>query len=103
VHTREREARRGTAHQRGYTSRWARYSKAWLKKYPLCGMRRDGQINNEYRRPECIARGPVQAECVDHIRAASLGGAFWDPANHQSLCLNCNRVKGIKYEGGFGR
>lgn len=102
VHARAREARRGTAHARGYTSTWARYSKAWLLKYPLCGMRLDGLLHEEHSR--CVQAGRTQqAECTDHIRAASQGGAFWHPCNHQSLCLACNTAKANALEGGFGR
>ena len=40
---------------------------------------------------------------TDHIKAVKQGGAFWDPANHQTLCRTCNTTKAIKHEGGFGR
>jgi 5-methylcytosine-specific restriction protein A len=102
VHTRARDVRRGTAAARGYTYRWSQYSKAWLRKHPLCGMRQDGQLSAEHSR--CVQGGRTTgAQCTDHIRAVAQGGAFWDPSNHQSLCLACNTAKAIALEGGFGR
>lgn len=85
--------RRGTAHSRGYTARWARYSRAWLGKYPWCGQRQDGALYAEHS--HCVqAGGKRVAECVDHIRPMRAGGAQYDPANLQSLCLRCNSLKG---------
>lgn len=102
AHRRVREARRGSAASRGYTYRWSQYSQAWLRKYPLCGMRQDRQLCAEHSR--CVQAGrTVQAECTDHIRAVAQGGEFWDPDNHQSLCLTCNTAKANASEGGFGR
>lgn len=101
-HETERERRRGSAAARGYDYRWSRYSQAWLRKHPRCGERQDGQLYPEHSR--CLQSGRVvEAECTDHIKAVKQGGAFWDPANHQSLCLACNTAKANEREGGFGR
>lgn len=27
---------------------------------------------------------------------------FWEPSNHQSLCIGCNSYKAALLEGGFG-
>lgn len=99
---RARDQARGTAHARGYTKEWAEYSRTWLLRYPWCGMRSDGQIHNDHSR--CAQRGlKTKATCTDHIRAMRFGGAQFDPANHESMCGDCNRRKNIKLEGGFGR
>jgi len=97
-----RERARGSAHARGYTSAWADYSRRWLARFPLCGMRRDGQLHAEHS--QCVQRGlETPATCTDHIQALRAGGARFDGANHQSLCGDCNRRKNIQFEGGFGR
>lgn len=84
------EQNRETAVQRGYTYRWQKYSKARLKKKPLC--------------VECERNGRVtQATLTDHI-IPHKGDMklFWDPNNHQSLCEQCHNIKTSK-EGAFGR
>lgn len=81
------DERRGTAHQRGYTSKWYRYSK-WFLRQPenqLCVL--------------CLDDGcSGVAECVDHIVPPSGpdDSLFWDPDNHQPACIHCNSVKGKK-------
>lgn len=75
------ERMRGTAQERGYTARWARYSKARLMEHPLCVL--------------CLCEGKqVLATCTDHIKpAAAHPELFWDTDNHQSLCRSCNASK----------
>ncbi len=103
--TRQADARRGSAHDRGYTARWTRFSKLWRQRFPLCGMRADGQRYAEHSR--CVQAGLTRrAECVDHIDGHSRADdreTFYDSSRLQSLCLDCNRVKAIEHEGGFGR
>lgn len=102
AHARQRDQRRGTAHQRGYTYRWSQYSQAWLRRFPLCGLRVDGLLHDEHS--QCVREGRITAAaCTDHILGPKHGGDFWDPQNHQSLCLPCNTRKAIEQEGGFGR
>ena len=74
-------AERGTAHQRGYTSRWREYSILYRKQHPLCVMcEKEGRI--------------TPAECVDHIQDATTHPElFWEPSNHQSLCIRHNTLK----------
>jgi 5-methylcytosine-specific restriction endonuclease McrA len=98
----KREQARGTAHERGYTSKWAAYSRGWLARFPWCGMRVDGQLHAAHSR--CVQQGQqVRATVTDHIRSMSLGGEQLDPLNSQSLCGDCNRRKAIALEHGFGR
>jgi 5-methylcytosine-specific restriction protein A len=92
----EREAKkqydkeRGTAHQRGYTSKWTQYSKAYRERHPLC--------------VECEKQGRlVLAEVVDHIIPHRGDMAlFWDRNNHQGLCKTCHDRKTASEDGGFG-
>lgn len=79
---------RGTAHERGYTSKWRTYSKNYRKAHPLCVM--------------CEKEGiTTPAECVDHIIDADIRpDLFWEPSNHQSLCIRHNTTKSggkVKY------
>lgn len=78
---------------RRYPSAWAAYARAWLRRFPTCGMRQDGQLYAQHSR--CVRRGAlVPAQVVDHIRSLVAGGSLFDPANHQSLCRGCNVAKG---------
>ena len=77
---------RGTATERGYTSRWSKYSKWFLS-----------QPNNQICKlhlPGCT----IVAQCVDHIEPVNGAGdfKFWNTINHQPACIHCNSVKGHK-------
>lgn len=91
-HARRRDARRGSARARGYTSAWDEASLRFRAVYPLCGMRPDG-------------RAPVMSKCHDLglVTAATQTDhvvphrgdetLFWDRDNWQSLCGDCHRRK----------
>lgn len=86
------EQRRGSSHERGYDNRWNKYRVNWLHRFPLCGMRLDGQRHAEHSR--CTRDGrAVAAIQVDHIKPIQEGGLMWDPSNHQSLCEGCGARK----------
>lgn len=92
--TRCDEHRKPTAHQRGYTSEWAEYSRAWLARYPWCGQRDGGAFSGE--NSHCARAGKrVRARVVDHIRPLAMGGAQLDPTNHESMCFSCNARKKV--------
>lgn len=79
---READARRGSAHERGYSFRWTKTSKLFLQHNPLCAF--------------CLLRGAITAATVtDHIKPH--GGdmtLFWQRENWQALCSRChNRDK----------
>ena len=57
------------------TTQWRKYRRSFLAEHPLC--------------VEC---GRV-AEVVDHITPVRLGGAFWQPLNHQAMCHRCHNSK----------
>ena len=92
THARQQDRARGTAVERGYDWRWAKFSKRWLLRHPLCGMRADGRIHEESRRPSCRGR-EVLAQCTDHVVPMSRGGAQYDTSNLMSLCIACNTAK----------
>lgn len=80
----EADTRRGTAHQRGYTYRWQKYSKQFLSRADnaFCKLQFQGCAN--------------VSQCVDHIDPPSgpSDPRFWDSKNHQAACIHCNSVKG---------
>lgn len=81
---------RPSANERGYTHRWRDYAVNYLEANPLCVM--------------CLANGlTVASQCVDHI-VPHKGDQelFWNPENHQALCLECHNRKTAKEDGAFG-
>ena len=94
---RRQDERRGSAHSRGYTSHWAKYSK-WFLSLP----------ENQFCKLHIDTGCAQVAQCVDHIDPPN--GAsdprFWDRNNHQAACIHCNSVKGRTKRAGtweFGR
>ena len=84
---------KGTFRQRGYTARWDRRARDFRKRYPLCGMRPNGQLPVM---SQCYAEHrSTPAEQVDHVRPH--GGdplLMWDEiTNWQSLCAACHMKK----------
>lgn len=91
--TRRYDAKRGSAHERGYTSRWNRYSK-WFLSQPdnvFCKLQLPGCTN--------------LSKCVDHIDPPNGPNdpRFWDLKNHQGACIHCNSVKGHRKIIGEGK
>lgn len=85
------DQRRGTAHSRGYTARWSRYSQDRLKRHPLCARHLERGLN-------------VAAVCTDHkipVQGPE-DPLFWAEDNHQSLCHECHSIKTASEDGGFG-
>ena len=91
---REQDARRGSAYERGYGSRWQKASKAWLRSHPLCQC------------PDCQEGKlrTIAATVVDHI-IPHKGDMrlFWDNTNWQSMSKTCHDIKTAREDGGFGR
>jgi 5-methylcytosine-specific restriction protein A len=48
AHARQYDLQRGSAKERGYDSRWNKFSRDWRKRHPLCGERADGQRHAEH-------------------------------------------------------
>ena len=68
-----------------HTSRWTKLSRAIREERPLCA--------------ECQRRGILRpATCVDHLTPWPICGesGFFDRANLQPLCDDCNNRKGIR-------
>lgn len=83
---------RGSAHERGYTSRWRRYSKWFLKRNPLCACTDCAKLP-----------APLPADVVDHIKPHKGDQVlFWDPKNHQPMAKQCHDRKTVREDGGFG-
>jgi 5-methylcytosine-specific restriction protein A len=62
------------------TARWQKARLAQLARKPCC--------------EECTKKGVVTpATAADHITPVRLGGDFWEPRNHQSLCRACHQAK----------
>lgn len=94
-HSRNHDARRGSAHARGYTYRWQKYAARFKRQYPLCGQGPQAERTGEPT--GCLERGIVTAAReVDHITPVSQGGEFWDSGNHQSLCRACHSSKTLR-------
>lgn len=92
VCTTARDQARGSAVARGYDQAWARFSAAWLREFPWCGQRQDGQLHADHSR--CVQAGRrTGATCTDHIVRLRDGGSHRDRANSQSLCTSCNVAK----------
>lgn len=74
THRHDKEKRRGTARERGYTRDWERESKDHLRKHPLC--------------VECEKQSLYKpATVVDHkIPHRGNQRLFWDKGNWQSMC-----------------
>lgn len=82
------DERRGSAHARGYDSRWTKFRDAYLRKHPLCR--------------HCERAGRVEpATVADHIRPhRGDRRLFWlVPSNIQPLCRRCHAAKGIRENG----
>ncbi|HZG82047.1 MAG TPA: HNH endonuclease [Brevibacillus sp.] len=86
------ERARGSAYQRGYDSKWQRYSKSFLRRNPLCACEDCKKLPV-----------PLPAEVTDHI-VPHKGDKrlFWDPKNHQPMNKRCHDRKTAREDGGFG-
>jgi 5-methylcytosine-specific restriction enzyme A len=107
AHASQREARRGSASQRGYDWRWQRYARWFKNTHPLCGDADpdayacdDSQCRRSGRVTPVV--GPRQG-VVHHIRGhrGADDPLFMDPRNHMSLCARCHNQ--VTDEGDFGR
>lgn len=86
----ESDAKRGTAHERGYGHKWKLARDSFLRRNPLCVYcARDDRVE--------------PATVVDHI-IPHKGDMqlFWDKGNWQSLCKTHHDKKTMK-EGSFGQ
>ena len=82
---------RPSAYQRGYTYKWSKQAKEFLRAHPWCA--------------ECAKIGQlVPATQVDHIIPHKGNQSiFWDKSNWQGLCDSHHSQKTAREDGGFGR
>lgn len=82
---------RPSAHQRGYTYKWSKRAKEFLRAHPWC--------------VECMKMGHlVPATQVDHIIPHKGNqDLFWAESNWQGLCDSHHSQKTAREDGGFGR
>ncbi len=94
AHERAVDHRRGSSASRGYDSRWRRYSLAFRREFPVCGMRpAEAPVTDD---SVCARERRVRASTVtDHIVPVTGPNdkAFYDRANHQALCDECHNAK----------
>ena len=73
---------RPSARQRGYTVRWEKAARRFLKRHPTCA-----QFGKDVK---CTGL----AKHVDHIKPhGGDGRLFWDCSNWQPLCIGCHSRK----------
>lgn len=91
VEAKAHDARRGSAHERGYSVAWQRARAGFLKSHPLCKAHGDkGEI--------------VVATVVDHIKPHKGDKVlFWEHDNWQPLCKPCHDHKTATEDGGGWR
>jgi len=98
--------RRGTAHERGYTSAWTRARAHYLRAHPLCvHCERDGIVTAatvvDHVTPHRLKEAIDSGDASWMARAKAL---FWDSLrNWQSLCKRHHDIKTATEDGGFGR
>jgi 5-methylcytosine-specific restriction protein A len=90
VHRMQREARRGSAADRGYDAAWQEIRAVVLREEPFCRL--------------CLAAGRRTAsEHVDHIRPLRVGGTH-ARINLRALCASChNRRTATEQSPGWRR
>lgn len=91
VEAKAHDARRGSAHERGYSVAWQRARAGFLKSHPLC----------KSHEKQCEV---VVATVVDHIVPHKGDKVlFWDHDNWQPLCKPCHDRKTATEDGGGWR
>jgi 5-methylcytosine-specific restriction enzyme A len=75
-----------------YGRRWQRYRLVYLATHALC-------VDPYGDHAPAIAASEVVDHIIPHRGNYSL---FWNPGNHQALCVVCNSKKAALEEGGFG-
>lgn len=97
--------RRGSAHERGYTSVWAKARAKYLLKHPLCvRCDEDGRVEAatvvDHIKPH---RLKPALDSKDEAKIARAKALFWDTGNWAPLCKHHHDVKTATEDGGFGR
>ncbi|HVL76318.1 MAG TPA: HNH endonuclease [Noviherbaspirillum sp.] len=103
----QQDERRGSAHDRGYDSKWRKARDAYLREHPVCEC-------DDCKRLDW----PPASEVVDHIIPHRLKDAkdsgnpdaiaraqelFWNRRNWKAMSKRCHDRKTAREDGGFGR
>jgi 5-methylcytosine-specific restriction protein A len=94
IEKKQHDEKRGTAHQRGYTARWAKESKAFIRAHPLCQCElcQEGKIR------------VLPSQVTDHDKPHKGDPVlFWDQTNWRALNKRCHDRKTVMRDGGLGR
>lgn len=89
----QQDAKRGSAHARGYDSKWRQARVGYLRKHPLC-------VHCQQEQPPRLVPATVVDHVVPHKGDKAL---FWDSSNWQPLCKRHHDIKTATEDGGFGR
>lgn len=100
---------RGTAHSRGYTGSWNQYAANLCRERVFCelcmALGIETPIVRDWRENTTGERRPI-VSVVDHIIPV-IGGQddplFWETWNQWCLCVECDRWKSARFDGGYGR
>jgi 5-methylcytosine-specific restriction protein A len=91
------DRRRGSGSARGYTKRWAAFSKRYLREHPVCECKADWC---QHQQGQCSS----ESTDVDHVDGTGRNGPrAYDPTNLVPLCHPCHARKTVHQDGGFGR
>lgn len=94
---RKADRARGSGSARGYTKRWAQFSKRYLHQHPTCACSADWC---EHTAGKCGGRSTD----VDHVDGSGRNGPrAYDPTNLVALCHPCHSRKTAHMDGSFGR
>lgn len=99
------DERRGTAHERGYTSAWQRARAAFLQKHPLCVQCAEvPRVNAATVVDHVIPHRLKEAlDSGDAVRIAAAKALFWDRQNWQPLCKPHHDRKTATEDSAFAR
>lgn len=90
---RARDRQRGTAHERGYGSKWQEARVGFLAKHRFCEC-------SEHRG---LPNAPFATVVDHHIPHKGDKARFWDRSNWRALSTACHNKKTATQDGGFGR
>jgi len=92
---RENDRKRPNGYQRGWSTKWATFSKKYLRDNPTCTSLKCTNLP-WWNRPA--------ATDVDHIDGSGRNGPrAYDTTNLKALCHACHSAKTAQHDGGFGR
>jgi 5-methylcytosine-specific restriction protein A len=99
--------RRGSASERGYTSKWQKAREGYLRNHPLCECE-DCKSNSRVMASQVVDhiiphRLKEAKDSGDAVRIARAIELFWDRNNWQAMSITCHNRKTAQEDGGFGR